>query len=108
MNTNTLFRLAIACSSPLLFGCASLASASSGHIGCEESSITTWDEVDGWNTKTWKAYCRGRTYFCSAVGDKVACKEAVSNAATAATAGCQYDTQCKGTRICRQGQCTDP
>jgi hypothetical protein len=28
--------------------------------------------------------------------------------ATGATAGCQYDTQCKGDRICVAGRCTDP
>ncbi len=30
-----------------------------------------------------------------------------ANAPTAAE-GCRFDTQCKGDRICVQGQCTDP
>jgi hypothetical protein len=30
------------------------------------------------------------------------------NADPGARTGCQYDTQCKGDRICRAGQCVDP
>jgi hypothetical protein len=27
---------------------------------------------------------------------------------TAATAGCQFDTQCKGDRVCVKGECVEP
>jgi hypothetical protein len=30
------------------------------------------------------------------------------NSPASAAAGCQYDMQCKGDRICQQGQCTAP
>lgn len=82
---------------------------------------------------TWTASCRGNTYYCSAVStgkdsEQISCRQAVvkSSAATAPSAaasgatsggaaapaeaagGCQYDTQCKGERICKAGQCVDP
>jgi hypothetical protein len=110
--------------------------ASSGQIGCPAGEITITDKSRGWSSVTWTASCRGNTYYCSAVStgkdsEQISCKQAVpkssdamvpSAAAGAASSGgaavpadaaggsggCQYDTQCKGERICKAGQCVDP
>jgi hypothetical protein len=52
----------------LVGGCASLASVSSGHVGCAPDDIIISDEASGWNTTSWVATCNGKNYFCSSVG----------------------------------------
>jgi hypothetical protein len=101
-------------------GCASafpVQGVTSGQIGCPEEDITITNDEPGFNERTWTAECNGRTYYCSAVGGghgggTVSCKESTDSAAKAAppaaAAGCQFDTQCKGNRICRAGACVDP
>jgi hypothetical protein len=107
-------------------GCASLPAVTSGQIGCAEQDIVITNDNTGWATRTWTATCHGRTYFCSAHGGgqhstpQVSCKEnnggeadaapasGWSPAAPAAAAGCQYDAQCKGDRVCKAGSCVDP
>lgn len=113
-----------------LGACASLQSVSSGQVGCPESEVTISDDKPGWGTRTWIAECRGKRYFCSAHGGgenstaQVSCKEdnrdATETASAASTAsaakaaskdaappGCQFDTQCKGDRVCVSGVCSE-
>ena len=62
-------------------------------------------------------------YYCSTAGTELACKEnssashqtavttvssGVPSAQPVREAGCQYDTQCKGDRICSNGSCVPP
>jgi hypothetical protein len=108
------------------FACASLKAASSGQIGCAEEDIVISNDEMGWGSRTWIAECHQKRFFCSAVQtgenqSQVNCKEQSSKtAAEAAPApakpaasspppagGCQYDTQCKGDRICVGGQCVE-
>ena len=98
-----------------LGGCVSLAAVSAGHVGCPEDDIAISDDNPGFGTHTWTAQCHGRTFFCSAAGrSDISCKEqeaaaaAAPSAVPAVSSGCQYDTQCKGDRICRNGMCVDP
>ena len=123
------FVMALSASSLVLFGCASLESASSGQIGCAEQDITITEDEMGIGTRTWVARCHGRRFFCSAVeGTQVSCKEAIDEPRTRqhgdrgelvrrpaapppaepVESGCQYDTQCKGDRICDDGECVTP
>jgi hypothetical protein len=105
--------------------CASLQSVSSGQIGCpEEDIVITRDEV-GWSSRTWTAECHVKRFFCTAVQtgkneSQVNCKEETANPSSEATepaarptpkpvaSGCQYDTQCKGDRVCVKGACVAP
>jgi hypothetical protein len=102
---------------------ARLESVSSGQIGCPVDQINITNEQLDWPTRTWTAQCAGRTYFCSEMMSKaeqhVACKERAGSAqamppppappaASPQPGGCQYDAQCKGDRICRNGSCVDP
>lgn len=111
-------------------GCVSIKSASSGQIGCAEKDITITDDTSGWGSRTWTAECHGKKFFCSAVatgnnteqvscraaveGDKPAAQDAqsatppVAAKASAEAAGCNFDTQCKGERICVKGECVEP
>ncbi|HEX2674469.1 MAG TPA: hypothetical protein VHM25_26520 [Polyangiaceae bacterium] len=70
------------------------------------------------STRSWKAECHGKRYFCSGTAgppNHVSCTQdnasALPVAPTAAPApapeGCQFDTQCKGSRVCREHQCVD-
>lgn len=101
-------------------GCATLGGLSAGHVGCPENEIVIKDDNYNLSTRTWTAECRGRKYYCSERGGgkyantEVACAEsqpsptAASPASPAAAAsGCEYDTQCKGNRICQNRQCVD-
>jgi hypothetical protein len=101
---------------PLLVGiagCASLQDATSGQIGCAASDIKITNDASGWNTRTWTAQCHGHTYYCSAIRDKVDCKkpdeETTTNDSDRTTdeSGCHFDAQCKGDRVCRNGDCVD-
>jgi len=108
-------------------GCATLPILSSGQVGCPSEEIQIANDEQGWATRTWTAECRGKLYYCTAFSSgqqgstQVACKEKADSApATAPTpmaapapaspvsSGCQYDTQCKGERVCRSGRCEDP
>lgn len=105
-----------------LAGCTppNLPSITSGHIGCAEDDIVIADdEVSGFTagTRTWNARCHGRTYYCTMLtvgpSTEVSCKEKASStrgesAGSSSSRGCQYDTQCKGDRICVRGGCVDP
>jgi hypothetical protein len=104
-------------------GCASLQNVTSGQIGCPAEEIQIVSDEAGWGTRTWTAQCHGKTYYCSAHGGgqystpQVSCKEQSDKAGAPAPAapaappaggGCQFDAQCKGDRICKQGACVDP
>jgi hypothetical protein len=94
------------------------------HTGCEESSIQISDKRTDYtaNAWLWKASCHGKLYNCSSSNGVTKCTEqqppvgasandgATGIAATpsASSAGCTYDTQCKGDRICESGVCVSP
>ncbi|MBV1857884.1 MAG: hypothetical protein KUG77_05685 [Nannocystaceae bacterium] len=108
----------------LSVGCTTLADVSSGQIGCSPEEITVAEDGNKWAARTWTAECTGVTYQCSAHGGgegataQVACTPQAgaatpggSNAAApepATPAGCGFDTQCKGERICEAGTCVAP
>ena len=113
----------------LLTGCASLPSKSSGQVGCHESEIQITNVSQGFSSKTWTAVCRGKVFYCTQVNGgqystpQITCKEELTNTAalppgehasepqpTAGPdeAGCHFDTQCKGDRICVKGECVSP
>ena len=99
-----------------------------------EHDIVISDDSSGWGSRTWTAECRGKKFFCTAVAtgnntEQVNCKEAVgdekgaapaaptasaaapaasSQGAAAPAHGCQFDTQCKGDRVCVKGEGVDP
>jgi hypothetical protein len=120
-----------------LSGCGSLQSASSGQIGCAEDDIVISNDERGFGTRTWVATCHGKRFFCSAVSGgesvQVSCKEATRDEggemrrgseprgemvrrpeqeaprrSEPEPGGCQYDTQCKGDRVCDDGECISP
>lgn len=107
-----------------LSGCATLQDVSSGQTGCTPEEIAISNDKVGWATRTWTATCRGQAYMCSAHQggnnstaqvsctprqEAVAAKSVAPAAAPApSTAGCTYDTQCKGDRICVKSECVDP
>jgi hypothetical protein len=97
-----------------LAGCATqdfLRNASSGMIGCPAEQIRIVNDETGLGNATWIAECNGRTYYCSGAGGHVACTEPANKPGAAPTpppGGCQYDTQCKGDRVCKSGSCVDP
>lgn len=101
-----------------------LKAMTSGQIGCAEKDVQIIDKHTGWSEVTWTAECHGKRFYCSsfstgigeAASSQINCKEAVAgqvqpSAAPAApdqTAGCRYDTQCKGDRVCVKGECVAP
>lgn len=106
-----------------LGGCTTLADVSSGHVGCPPGAITISDERQSWGGSTWTAECNGQRYTCSAHGGgsestpQVSCTPMGSSAVPGGSdavasepvaGGCQYDTQCKGDRVCEGGACVDP
>jgi hypothetical protein len=103
-----------------LTGCMSPQQISSGRIGCPESQIKISNEENGFGTKNWVAECRGRRFFCSGTATgkdsemEYECREELGDSAAAtesrpsAPAGCQYDAQCKGDRVCSNGKCVTP
>jgi hypothetical protein len=107
---------ALACSL-LLMGCGDwntyLRHNSSGHLGCPPGEIMIRDFRRDMGF-SWTASCRGRVYYCSFVGNSSRCTPRASTAPrpnrsqTASRGGCQYDTQCKGDRVCRGSRCVDP
>jgi hypothetical protein len=96
--------------------------ASVGYLGCPESEIQISNESQGMGTRTWTASCRGREFLCSEIQggqyapSNVTCTARASGttgqpgSGVAATpgGGCEFDTQCKGDRVCRKGSCEDP
>jgi hypothetical protein len=115
----TKLRLLVSLLASAAIGCAGLfpvQGVTSGEIGCPAEDITITNDEPGFNERTWTAECNGRTYYCSAAGGGqgggvVSCKESTESAPKVASpvapAGCQFDTQCKGNRICRSGACVD-
>ena len=100
---------------PTLASCgAGLKRESSGAVGCPADQITISDEDRGYNDMSWKATCRGRTYYCSGGLDQsTTCTPETSGGsapapAAAAPTGCAYDAQCKGDRVCVEGACVAP
>jgi len=105
-------------------GAGALKDATSGQIGCPSQEITIVDQQTGWSTATWTARCHDQMYYCSSTmtggnGSQIACHPSnvdsgevaavpASTAASAAPVGCQFDTQCKGERVCQGGVCVDP
>ncbi len=113
----------------LLAGCGMITTGqyrgvSSGLIGCDEDDIQVSEErnvIWSGQTPTWRAECKGVVHICSMVRTTAHCTAEVSAApvltssqataaqpAPAAVLGCQYDTQCKGDRICEKGVCVSP
>jgi hypothetical protein len=111
----------VVCGGALACG-ANLKAASSGQIGCAEADITITDDSTGWSSRTWTAECHGKRFFCSAIqtgknqnqvnceeeADQVVDSRAAPPAAASTANGCQYDTQCKGDRVCVNGACVAP
>ena len=101
-----------------LAGCFNLAAASSGQIGCPANDISITNDEAGFAIRTWTAQCRGQTYFCSSQGrgPQISCAPAMvpppgvpaPTGVVLKGEGCQYDTQCKGDRVCRDRLCVDP
>ncbi len=93
-------------------GCANLTSVTSGQIGCPPEEIQILEEDSGWNTKTWVAECRGKRFHCTEVSAgnsaQFDCTEEAAETGIAPEPGCEFDTQCKGDRICEQGNCISP
>jgi hypothetical protein len=112
-------------------GCSSFgfAGVSAEQVGCRSRDIVISD-VDRSGNTSWTATCRGKSYVCGAdVEGELTCREKDSAASAPpappaapatppavpaepapapAPQGCQYDTQCKGDRLCVEGQCVDP
>jgi hypothetical protein len=57
---------------------------------------------------------QGTTTSAMLIGEALRCEPGeepsrpATQIASAPAAGCQYDTQCKGDRVCMKGQCVDP
>lgn len=117
--------LVIVLSALTLSGCAAeLINVTSGEIGCPREEISVRDRHTGWQSGSWTAECRGRTYYCSGTAGSIECQPATADGiasesgALAQTSGadsapqdapgCVYDTQCKGDRVCAQGSCVAP
>jgi hypothetical protein len=114
--------LLMAVAAVLMSSCATLQHVSAGQTGCSPEEVAISEDQMGWNTRTWTAECKGQFFQCSAHGGgaystpQVSCKPEVVAAkpgqetapAAAAAAGCSYDTQCKGDRVCVKGACVDP
>lgn len=116
--------LLLAAAASLSLGCTTLADVSSGQIGCSPEEIAVSEDNKGWGARTWTAECKGVTYQCSAHGggegstSQVSCAPqqgsavpGTSNAAPpqpTSPGGCEYDTQCKGDRICEARRCVSP
>lgn len=108
----------------LLSGCTTLADVSAGEVGCAPAEIVISNENATFGGRTWSAECNGQLYHCSSHGGgegsaaQISCAPDGGGAPTTTTppgganapavTGCQYDTQCKGDRICRDGDCVDP
>lgn len=106
-----------------LGGCTTLADVSAGEVGCAPSEIVISNENTTFGGRTWSAECNGQLYHCSSHGGgegstaQISCAPAGGGGTPAAAttppgganapAGCQYDTQCKGDRICKDGECVD-
>jgi hypothetical protein len=98
-----------------ILGCANLADVSTGEVGCPADEINITDEQSHWSGKNWTAECRGELFYCTALaqdggGAVVSCAKdrPESAGATSELPGCQYDTQCKGDRVCNAGRCEAP
>jgi hypothetical protein len=97
-------------------GCASsLPAWTSAQVGCPADEVVITKEEVVWSTRTWTARCRGKTYACTEHNEgqasaSVACKERADDATEAPSSPerlCQFDTQCRGDRRCRDGRCVD-
>src|SRR5690349_11397999 len=115
--------VALAQSSCAAFGYGGL---SAEHVGCKAREVVVTDVQPHGSSTSWTATCHGKSYACGGdVEGTVACRENVVGARAPAvstppaapppvapppapTTGCQYDTQCKGERICVQGACVNP
>lgn len=82
-----------------------------GHIGCPPDQVIIEDFVAGLTSRTWKATCDGRVYYCSVQSGEAYSQTACSPASEtdahnkAVVPGCQHDQECKGERICVDGSC---
>lgn len=106
-----------------LCGCTTLADVSAGQVGCSPDEIAVTNEHATFSARTWTATCNGREYHCSSHGGgenstpQVSCAPAQGMTTPGGTQpapaepgprGCQFDTQCKGDRICEAVQCVSP
>ena len=98
----------------MLTGCSFIPRVTSGQIGCSEERIRVYDDSVGWSSRTWKAECDGKHYACSLHSGglyttaQVQCSPMAGVMKQDAGDGCQHDNQCKGNRICVQGECASP
>jgi len=95
-----------------VFGCANLKSITSGQIGCSPEDIRITEEEAGQTSKNWVAECRGKRFHCTeaSAGHTIQfyCTEEISVTNAVSEQGCQFDTQCKGDRICEDEKCISP
>ena len=111
-------RVALALLAVLAPACAAVTTAqyrdaSVGPLGCPEDEVTISEHRNViWvgQGMTWRASCRGKTFICSMAGAVATCSEEMGSAPATATpgGGCEYDTQCKGERVCVNRTCVDP
>jgi len=98
--------------------CTGPATVSAGQVGCSPGDIEIVDHKAHWGSDTWVAICAGQRYHCTFTasqqgGGETSCTRAQSDVqsstdSSTSGAGCQYDQQCKGDRVCDSGQCVSP
>ena len=101
-----------------VLGCHRFEKKTSGLIGCPAKEIEIRKKKTHWARTSWQAECRGESFYCIEQGgseyssSQINCTKAIpetdSGGAVDALEGCQYDTQCKGDRICEDARCIDP
>lgn len=101
----------------MLAGCGGVRAATAAQTACAKEALVISNEKSGPGGRTWTAQCQDRTYACSAPksgknsGNASCAEQLPSDGAGVATdtgGGCTYDAQCKGDRICQDGQCVAP
>lgn len=101
-------------------GCAQgyLVRDSVAPTGCPAETITVSNHTRRDLRHRWTAQCQGRTFYCQQGEGGATCTQQIEETAgaeercpttvEAPPPGCQYDTQCRGERICEAGQCVNP
>jgi len=94
-----------------LAGCyVDIPTQTAGRVGCPADAIhvVEVEETFPGLPHAWTVECRGAEYHCATHGEKLHCAPMPPLTAGGEEAGCHYDTQCKGDRLCREGRCSDP
>jgi hypothetical protein len=104
-------------------GCGNnLPAWTAAQVGCPAEEIVIMKDDAVWSSRSWLARCRGKTYACTEHNEgqanaSVTCKERPdepteptepAEAPTTPETRCQFDTQCRGNRRCRDGRCIEP